>query len=651
MSATLTRAQVPHEFKNVDEWQNISLDNMGAAERARHESWVAIITAYAKGEPVAELLREKRFHFRQLLRLFTRCVSLDGQGVLYGWRGLLKGVARKAPVRTAAVTSPRNATGALTQLFAKHPSIEDKLRRLVLKLPVDGEIPEARIMNKHVHVAFLKLCAAAGIPRTGWPFSGETQGARSIDTFIKRVVERAPIQGVAARYGEVAATRLCTGTGEARILLADACLDVAELDAQRLDAIGTVSIPTASGMVDVAAERLILLLMCDGKESTILSYYVVVKREPSAEDLLTSASFLVKPWEPVADSNLGLEYWPGAGLPYGGIAGVGMFAPCALVLDNALVHLSYAVIERLARRLGCALNWGPVRKWMRRPVVERIFRSLEQRGFHRLPSTTGGSPTDTRRQDPVAAARKFKITLDELIALIDVEIANFNATPSESRFGLTPNEAFAHSATGSPTIRLFPTLPPTGALNTELDIAVFQVRVRGSLAKGVRPYFRFKRAVYTSKALANDYSLVGTSLIVHLDRNDIRTGEIFRTDTHASLGIASVRGPWRLRAHSLETRRQVCKLSAKRRLDLHQYPDPVTAYLAYLANKASRKGAAPKGVSEEASQLARDAIEQKSTVEDRVGGKDAPVATPVAAPVRSRHAIRLTHSVVGADNE
>lgn len=87
------------------------------------------------------------------------------------------------------------------------------------------------------------------------------------------------------------------------------------------------------------------------------------------------------------------------------------------------------VKDRLENLIGCFMNLGPVALPMRRGIIERFFKTLEENGFHRLPNTTGSEPKDPRRKDPEQQAIQLNITYEHLKQLIDVLISNYNGTP------------------------------------------------------------------------------------------------------------------------------------------------------------------------------------------------------------------------------
>ena len=628
----VTRKTVAPSLLDLDLWPGIDESLLPEGEQDRIRRLASAITDYVLGRPMRALLRELKLSRTQLLRAFGRCVTFHSDGQLYGWRGLLSGAARKPYVRTQAATTAVGTAGALYQMFRTIPGLQKRLTNLVLKR--GRGVNEARISNKALHKAFIDECRLAGIPVTQWPFTARQMGRRAIDRFMREVLISNPERAARSRYGQVAASKLFTGSGDDRLMLAMAPFDVAEMDGHRIDMIGGVGIPTPQGVVWVPIERLQLLIIADGFSGAIIGYYAVVRRECRSPDILAAAEHLTIPWQPRALQVPGMSYLSGAGLPLGTVPGLSSCAFAALMVDNALINIGFAVTDRLRSRLGCAVNWGPVRKWMRRPLIERINRSLEQAGFQRVVSTTGSHPKDPRREDPAQAAVKHCLGLEELLDLIDVVIANYNATSSEGHFSLSPLEVLAQTASGSACATLLPTLPPANGLRAELNRLVFTATIRGSLEKGSRPAITFERGKYTNKVIARDFRLVGKRVLLHVDPSDIRAIDVYLAETGESLGKVRVLGRWRRHPHSLELRRQINRAIADKRLVVPDGLDPVTAMHNALQRRAAKHGRKRKPtVSTDATTLAR---ELRAT-----GQPHGPVARPPlipSSPVRSRRA-------------
>ena len=645
MNPPLTRKSAPSGLLDTSIWPTISTEGLADKLSNTIGQWHNVISAYTRGTPVASLLEEYGYSHRELLRKFNKCIQVADDGRLAGWRGILPNAMRKPYVRQTEVTGSGNGAGALHQLFKRFDGLEKYLQALVTKTPIPGHIHEPRISNKALHAAFLEKCSELGVEATQWPFNARWKGRRTIDSFVANTIATHGPRAVATRYGELVASKMCTGTGKDRILLAMAPLDVAEMDAHRIDLIGVIGLPTPEGVAWIPIERLMILLICDGREGTVLGYYVVVRRECSSDDILAAAMPLVKPWKQ-RELVKGMEYAAGSGLPLGAIDGFCPYGFCALLVDNALINYSWAVTDRLVRRIGCAVNWGPVRKWMRRPLVERIFGALEQAGFQRVVSSTGSHPKDSRRSDPVAAAVKHRVHLNLVLDLIDLVIAGYNAKSSEGRFGMSPLDTMRDLIDPRNGRTLFPVLPPVTPLAPELDTHVFYAHIRGSSATGRRPRIKFQRANYTNPTIAQNPKLSGEEVLLHVRPDDIRTIDVFAKSSGASLGTATAQGKWRHHAHSLEMRRQINRYIDDGRLVLDGSTDPVTAMHQVLHKEATqrKKKGSRQTVSKAATQLAREA--QVTGVAAGSLAKKNPHAPPDHSVV-SRRAPPLVHRVGG----
>ncbi|MEO7916624.1 MAG: hypothetical protein ABIR16_03190 [Dokdonella sp.] len=618
MSAHLTQKTAPDWALDLALWPSIDLDVLEPIQRESAKRWILVLTEYVRGTSVKGTLDSLDLCRPHLLRLFNRCITIAPDGQLYGWRGILKGATRKPYQRQAVVTASLGSAGALHKVFSDVTGLEQRLTDLVLKRGHRGEIHESIISNKKLHRVFLEECKQAGIPLTQWPFIARWKGRRSIDTFVQRVLRDHPERAARVRFGDVAGSKMLTGTGKDATMLAFAPFDVAEMDGHKIDLIGVVGIPTPAGIAWVPIERVVLLLIADAFSGAILGYFAVIRREANADDMLAAVSPMAIPWRRRDLEVEGMTYSPGSGLPLGTVEHLAAFGVNALMVDNALINLSYQVHDRIVSRFGCAVNWGQVRKWMRRPIIERINRTLEQAGFQRVVSTTGSHPKDPRRNDPVAAAMRHRVELRYLLDLIDVEIARYNAEPSEGRFGLSPLDVIEQTLAGSGSRTLIPLIPPASALHPEIDILVFEATIRGNHAAGRRPSIKFHRGVYTNPVIAGNFDLIGKKVVLHVRGHDIRIVEVFLAESGASLGRARVRGHWRRQPHTLEIRKQVNRFVDDGRLVIREDEDPVTALHRHLAVQATRGQKHPAKISREATQLAHESIATQRPIKGSV---------------------------------
>ena len=405
-----------------------------------------------------------------------------------------------------------------------------------------------------IHQDFIDRCETAGLGPQDWPFNTRFEGRRTIERFVDKVLLENYERGVRARYGADAASKLRTGTGEDTLIRARMPYDLGQMDAHRLHMIGTVGLLDPDGLIEwVPIERLTIVPIADARSTTIAGYSVVIKRECNGADMLDAAYSVVVPWRPRKLCVSALKYPDDGGLPSGVIpelAGCGFGIIC---IDGALVGLGKDMIETLAGRFGCALNWGPIGRWDRRALIERIFCALEEQGFVRAPSSTGSNANDARREDPGKAAVEARIHFQVVLDIIDVVIAHYNAAQNEGRYGHRRLDILRQYVKRPDLGFWCPTLPPVDALHPELNITVDWGKVQGSKR---RPYTKYQRVEYTNTTLAERPDLIGEWVARHVDRKNVRYLDLF---DDKGLPLQKVRAgfPWSEYDHSLEMRRQV----------------------------------------------------------------------------------------------
>ncbi|MDA1570717.1 hypothetical protein PDK93_32455, partial [Bacillus cereus] len=237
----------------------------------------------------------------------------------------------------------------------------------------------------------------------------------------------------------------------------------------------------------------------------------------------------------------------------------------------------------------CSINTGPVAVPIRRPIIERFFRTLEQNGFHRLPSTTGSHPKDTKRKKPEENAVKYRISAEHLEELTDVLIAEYNGTPHEGNNNLSPLEVFQQRINRGMTITQL-----SQERRNEMNFFSLKVtrKVKGHNKEGRRPYVYYEGVKYSNEVLLRSPQLINKSLELLINTDDLRVIKAFLTDG-SELGNLTAIGKWGVNPHNLRTRKAINKLKNNKMIHFNQYEDPINVYQNYLEkesikNKSSR---------------------------------------------------------------
>jgi len=182
-------------------------------------------------------------------------------------------------------------------------------------------------------------------------------------------------------------------------------------------------------------------------------------------------------------------------------------------VDGALAETCTHVREALRDAVGSALldpktSFSRRRSKDDRPFIETFFRSLAGRGFQRMSNTTGSKPQDRKGREPEAVALASRFQYEYAEELLDVLIANYNASPHKGIGGRTPlaYARFLYQHSGQNFRRADP----------KVVEALFSVRkrcvVRGGAKKGRAPFVEFYYGRYTNEVLHSRQDLVGSDI-------------------------------------------------------------------------------------------------------------------------------------------
>jgi putative transposase len=294
----------------------------------------------------------------------------------------------------------------------------------------------------------------------------------------------------------------------------------------------------------------------------------------------------------------------------------------------------------LRAAIGCAIAWGGVGSWWRNAISERLFGTLERFGFQRLPSSMGNGPQDPHRSDnPALEAKGIGIEWHELIQILDVLLANYNATPHSALGNLNPLQHIRQSM-NSRQPRWIPRMaPPHTAISPRLGWTILRDKtIAGSVKKRVTPYIEVGEERYTGDSLNKRYDLIGRKCVVHVPENMV-TCEAFLA-TGELLGTLKVlhRG-WANTPHSLKDRQAFNRLVREgQNVDRS---DPIASLAAYYQTKAVEQvhTNGTNNVSAEASRLAD--LQSRTGVEPKKPKDSVAINTDRLEEIRRARGINL----------
>ncbi len=473
-----------------------------------------------------------------------------------------------------------------------------------------------------------------------YPLNQERQGIRSLSKAIRELT----IQSCAAAARAAGAERVSAPWGNAahaREPGARRPLEIVEFDGHKLDIRLHVRYEDGAGVIeDIDVNRVWLLVVLDVYSRAILGWTLVLSAEYDRHDVMRAIQQSLKPQRKRSRLSIpGLSYAPDGGFVSEVIPGLEGACWERLRLDNARANLAADTLALLCSVVGCVAEAGPVASPTERPYVERFFGTLAKALSHRLPGSTGSNVYDIRRRltDP-AGKESLGVSFDELLELLEVTIANYNGTPHDGIGARSPLEFLTRAmAFEGDCVRVL-------SEPFRRQLCILQpsriCRVAGSLKAGKRPYINLLGVRYSSRLLQQATDLIGESLRVFIDPQDLRVVHAY-LEGGAEFGPLNASRPWHLTQHSVRLRQEIMRLRRQRKLHFTDADDPVRAFLDFKRKQVTRQRGRVAHRTAEAARAV--AAPSPSTSPVTV---PAPAAAPVLSPVKPRPLLHIGHGQV-----
>lgn len=543
------RTLIPPAYSNLSQWP--APDNEIADRDPKFKLRRLAVEMYASGDSQQTIFDDTGKDRGEVRRLVKRCISPAGDGQIAGFYALLggwrtEGYARRAPVSHVIGGGSGGCAGALRQLFDRFPEVEEYVRFLFFKDGDPDSVHEARISYKALHADFKIKLEELGLTENDWPLNTGGEGYQSLRRYCISLRQSNSNRGMASRSGEEAARRSAVGNGEKPLLPPLRGFGAVQLDFHLIDAASIILVENYLGVdIPVPVRRWHIGIMVEERWGLVIGAFIALESTPSGDSVLETVETALRPL--VFDENdprcafvLDGKVLPNQLFPELAFQGFSV-----LKMDNAKSNAAAEVVSNIVDTVGCAVNFGPVKAWWRRDLIERVFGKLTRKGLQRLPSTLGSGPFDTRRtKSPNAEAVRFEIRLTELVAIIYGCIREHNEERNKRLHQASPiaalEAAMRHPASG------FLSLPLPQAAQEDLKLMghIEEVTVRGSIEKNVRPHINIGGWRYTSPVLAQRYDLIGQKLIAYSDRRASQIVSITVKETGEQLGLVDPPRQW-----------------------------------------------------------------------------------------------------------
>ena len=552
------------------------------------------ITLYLSGCSET-LLREKHgFGRSHLYRLITeRCLQTHPDGLIYGWRGLIPNLHIKPYARNKSVKIDSfgyGSAGVMQSVLDLHPELRTSFEKRIFKSHRQDELGEGKRPRLALWRWFQNELRKLGYERCNqWPFNTQNMGYVTVCKYITAVLEANPKQAARVLGGPDVEKKLISGDGVDRPVVS--IFQRVEMDAYKIDGRFCVMMPSMDGdYVPKIIYRIWVIVILDVCSRAVLGYYLSMGKEVSKDDVLRTIKMALTRWHRRILSFSDNAYQDGAALPSGVSDQYVGICWDETSVDGALAETCKHVEKILndvvdSKLLTPKSGFSSRRSKDDRPFIESFFRNLASKGFQRLSNTTGAKPSEKKVRDPDNVAFTSQFQLEYAEELLDVLIANYNATPHTGLGHRSPLE-YIQFICSRPDVSL-----RRADANSVQGILTYRKKchVNGNLKEGRKPYVNFEGARYTNETLQQRFDLTNNFIWVvnHLE-DDARVVQASTLDGQI-LGILRASPPWHKLPHSLRVRRAINAALRKGKFFISSNGDAVEAFLEYSESQPNGK--------------------------------------------------------------
>ncbi len=559
----------------LTQWYRPVEHELAEGLRARYREACAAITAVLTGE--LSLSRAAGAHHlcrKRLRSMVTLAPEIAPDGQAYGYRVCVPwGTYQRRPVGESATEMPRLAGAhAMTRLLGAQPAIRKWVDDFDHPLP-PGRPPKVFLRLHKQIVAELRRRDLAD----HYPLNQPDQGRRALLRFLRS--RRMQVTGGDWDTEVPEVTRL-------QDIFLSTPFTRTELDGHRIDieAVLGVALPNG-GVAKAEITSMWLLVEVEVASRAIVGWTLRVGRAYNNLDVAACLAVSLRPWERRTLTIPGLEYAPGAGLPSGLLGALSGWRSRSVAMDNAKAHLAADLEQGITRARGGMLVFGRAHEPRSRPIVEQLFSRLERGALRDVP---GGFEPATRLGEKKIRISNFApgdhpIQLHLFEELLDVIIANYNATPHPALGELTPLQFLQMQQR-----RAFDFAPDSGRDDAAaMSSVLIPLVVHGNRDRGVMPHVNYAYVRYRSTELDGKWEMIGQRVLARVDRHDLRTIVLMRSVT-APMCVVRAAAPWNRTLHDETTRKMVMQWSKLRRdFSIVGTDCAVKAYVDFLRAQAA----------------------------------------------------------------
>ena len=544
------------------------------------------VDLYIDGNNISDIERTTGIKRCKLSQLVTKCCTIDAAThEPYGYTALIpyKRLKKYSPKESKSNTTANS--GSFENLLLTYPSL-----KAFIKDNYFGNKDATLEKNMNISTLHKKLlfeCHRLGIQDYEYPFNSLSKGSRLLRRYVECLSKQNQNLAIKRENKDARQKYKSTGKGTKHSVKPRSPYSLVQLDGHKIDMLYTVPVINNDGSTSyLPATRLCLIAVIDTSTRTILGYSISCERNYNQFDVLSAIKDSIVPRNKISFTIPGFEYPGNGGFPCFAFKECNWAVFDSIMLDNAKSHLAHNVMDKLTDKLKIAVNFGSVATPETRGIVERFFGTLEENGYHRMPSTTGSNVRDTRRENAEKDAIKYSITYNDIIELTEYLIAIYNNSPHSALNGRTPLQVLEDRIQNAGMTPYIADTKMKEKVNQLTNIIVERT-VRGAYESGKRPYISFEGVTYRNEAMGISSDLVGTKVLLDVNPDDISTILAY-TDDGSELGYLRASGVWGNRPHSLKTRKEAMKYTRENMSKNNPFFAPLTEYENLLKERAAK---------------------------------------------------------------
>ena len=535
-------------------WEKPCIEAVSEDKRDLYQRRIQAVDMYADGYTVEEISKATGISHGHIHELIKKCLKDDGSGRSFGYCALVPGKRLSGYTRKMATSGP----GCFNALLTKYLELTDFIKGNLEGNPhytLEKDISVSTLFKK-----FISKCHDLGITQEEYPFSVKSLGRRSFTRYVNSLMDT-DMKAVSNHIGKDEKKILSsTGRGEKMSSIPSNPYACVQVDGHIIDVEYCVPVEMDDGSIEyLGCQRCWLFPVIDTATRCIIGYSMSQEFTYNQTDVLRAIKDGLLGHEKPDTHSLNLPYPESGGFPGDTFPDILYPVFDMVMLDNAKSHLSLNVMEKLCDTLGCTLCYGAVAAPETRGIIERFFGTIEKTSLHRIPSTTGSSITDVKRNRPDKAAGRYMITYDDLCEVMEAVIAEYNNTPNSSIMNVSPLAEMERKYRNG-------FLPFTAGEDLSREIKSLmhftkKVKVRGSIAKGRRPYITFMKARYRNDILSENFRFSGSELTIVIDPDDVSKVTGYLPDG-TCIGVLTAIGEFGKVSHSLKMRERINKMAS-----------------------------------------------------------------------------------------